>query len=1340
MEYVRGTPLDRHLSELEDRDTKPPFEEVLAVGVAVASALSAVHQVGLVHRDVKPANIVEAEGVYKLLDFGVAAEREKMTGADPGGYWLSGTIGYMDPHCVRTQSQATPSSDLYALGATLFECLTGRVPAAVTARLDGVPGLHPEVLEGMRAPASVAAVAPDAPPALARLVDALLAASPQKRPRSAEAVCLELERIRQEIAGRARPLPPEEVGPFRGLGRFEEADRDVYFGRAVEVAAGVEMARSHGLVALVGPTGSGKSSLARAGVLPAIANGGLGRWPKVWDTAIAAPGMDARVSICSALAPFVEDAAGRSAESLVVALGERAQESGRGICLLVDQLEELVTVSSPQSRDYAVQLLAQLGAQVIPGVRCLVAARRDLLDPLLGLPGLGRVLTRGTLLVAPMTDATWGDVLDQALAAYGYRLEDEPLRAELLDQLRGTASAMPLVQFALTQLWERRDREAKVIRRSALNEIGGIGGALQAHADATLEGLGRSGEESARAVLLAMTTPQGTRRAVKREVFEGVADGAPGVLGRLEKARLVVQESEGLTLAHETLLTKWSRLDGWIAEAREARLLAEGIERDAEEWFHGKEDERLWRGRRLLAGEDLARRTDSTLTPTARSFLRAGRARERSERRVVTALAATAIVALGATALYASLQASAARSAAITAEKQRSEAAAKGHEATLALARMSRERGRQLVMEGDSIGALPVLLDAYRDEPDDPATRYLLGRAERGVPSKKALLGGHDGRVASIAMSPGGGRVITGGEDGRVVVWDASRATRLRTLEGHHAPVWLVAFDPKGERIVSADLHNEVRVWSDGVVLTQMRTDRLLTDASLSADGQTLLVASSSGKVTVWSVETSTPRSVLDGGTGSVARALFTDDPQQVLTVDEGGRVAVWDVKGARKRVIEPNLGPIADVDLAGDEVRIVAETGALASYGLQSGKLVSRSDAKQRGRTGGRASLRRTHTSAESASIDDAGIARVSARTPSMVRWKIEQRQGDTLLPVPGSDLVCEAGYLFEASTGLLIPSLEYAVACAVTEHGDRVAVASGADELKDGSVKVLDVSTLRPVSPPVQTSEAIYSVALSPDGQLMATGGRDGTVRLFRSTGEPLFALHAQTGSEGANAVRAVLITPDDSGVITTSGSVAVRWSATDGARVATFDGHTATIATAVISPDGSRLLTASADDTARLWDAETGRLVATLAGHTEAVVDAQFSPDGRVIASASADGTARLWNASDGQLRAVLRPEAAQDEGALLVVRFDPGGDRVATGGAGATVRMWDVRDGSLLLRAKLSGAGVWVAGLTFDSAGDTLLAALTDGGLQALDVREEKRTFAEVARTVEGLTGN
>jgi eukaryotic-like serine/threonine-protein kinase len=714
MEHVAGTPLHERIAE-RGRLAVP---ETLAVGTAIAWALAAVHGASLVHRDVKPGNVIESAGVYKLIDFGIAAaeapdSREGMpppeaTMAEPRpvhlpdlpldavGSKLSslgelcsasaadgsritvplaipcGTIGYIDPASIAHGAMASPASDLYALGAMLFECLTGHVPAAALpcgASSDKAPqgarGLRGEVLDGRVRPPPLLDLEPLVPPSLARLIDALLAPERGARPASAERVARSLEQIRDELSGLGRALPPESIGPFRGLARFKEGDRGVYFGRGSEIAAALETLRSRGVVTLVGPSGSGKSSLARAGVLPAIAEGALGGWPSRWDTASLSPGADPRAAALEALAGFLPaagEADARTPEGLVLALAERAQTTGRGLVVLVDQLEELATLAEPEGQAWMVDLLARLGEQAIPGVRVVAAARRDLLDPLLGLGPLGKALMRGSVLIEPISGVTWGDVLDQALAAYGYSFEDRALRDELLAELESTASAMPLVQFALTELWHKRDPVAKKVTRKGLREIGGLAGALGRHADATLAELTRDhagAEDAARAVLLALTTPQGTRATRSLpELLRVAGPGGAEAVAAFERARLIIsggsrgsRESPGpseVTLAHEALLTQWHRLRTWVAEAREDRLLAEELERDAARWRADPEVVPRWQKHRLAFGEELNRRRSVHLSEDAIAFLKTSRRATRRLQWMGAAAAAAVFLSLAA--------------------------------------------------------------------------------------------------------------------------------------------------------------------------------------------------------------------------------------------------------------------------------------------------------------------------------------------------------------------------------------------------------------------------------------------------------------------------------------------------------------------------------------------------------------------------------------------------------------------------------------------------------------------------------------------------------------------
>jgi len=708
MEHVRG----RSLADRLDHDKVLPVDAALELGAAIASALAAVHAAGIVHRDVKPGNVIDTGGVYKLIDFGIAtrtrararveprsslkattvpaASVREMKGAtaavvvsvasvgdtmesiaiassetavsgrtrhasddddeDEGTDGVAGTMGYIDPACFAQGEPADTSSDLYALGAMLYECLTGRLPAE--AEPDGestVTRLRMHIAMGLEPPPTVREVAPAVPEAVARLVDSLLAPKRQGRPQRAEWVACELERLRRLQRGSARALPAE--GPFRGLEAFDERHRDVFFGRATEVASALELLRARGLVALVGPSGSGKSSLARAGVLPAIVEGSLGSWPPRWSAVTLSPGAHPRAALELALAEHLQ---GRRApddpDELASVLAAAVEATSVGIVVLVDALEELVTLTAAGNRSYLARFLAALSLHPMPGLRAVVTARRDLLDPLLGEPGLGVALTRSVQLVVPLSAAAWADVVDERLAAYGFALENDAMRSELGRELASISEAMPLVEFGLARLWEHRDVARKVLSHDGLVAIGGLAGALARHAEATLETLvQKSGPEApgaAGAVLLALTTPHGTRATktraeLAREVASPLRDG---VLAALERARLVVVDDGRVTLAHEALITRWPRLYAWVQSERRDRETARDIEEAAARWKAQPGPDLLLRGRPLREARALGTSRRAMLSEGATAYVAASRKNELRSSAGVIGLASSVFV------------------------------------------------------------------------------------------------------------------------------------------------------------------------------------------------------------------------------------------------------------------------------------------------------------------------------------------------------------------------------------------------------------------------------------------------------------------------------------------------------------------------------------------------------------------------------------------------------------------------------------------------------------------------------------------------------------------------
>lgn len=665
MEHVRGVPLHTTL----EAEGALGVETTLNVGIAVASALAAIHGAGLVHRDVKPDNLIQTSGQYKLIDFGIAARFDKTTGrrrraaphpeiakhgtfvvgktsratGDAGANReapdVAGTMGYIDPACLGQGAPADATSDLYALGATLYECLSGRLPAS-TGPGQEVTRLRMPVALGTSPPPPLREIAPYVPEDVAMLIDSLVAPNREHRPTRAEWVAAELERLKRLVKlGLPRSLP--ERGPFRGLEAFTEKDRDILMGRAAELASAVDVLRLRGVLALIGASGSGKTSFARAAVAPAVAEGALGAWPTRWVTVKFSPGRDARASLARALlettpvgtgieqrTDFRLEDHGNADAPIATLLGKRVETDATGILLVIDSLEELVTISDPKTRMPLLRLLADLSASPRPGLRAIVTLRRDLLDPLLALANLAPALTRGAQMVAPLSASSLGAALEERLAAYGYALEDAAMRTALSAELAATAESMPLVEFALSRLWEARDPQKRILSRASLTKVGGLAGALNQHAESVTSALvasrGPTVVEAIRRVLLELTTPQGTRRLATLEEIERLQQPFHAeIIDAFINARLIVKEDGRLTLAHEALLLQWPRLTRWTQEARRDRERVVDVERDAKKWVAAKAGEKT---DLLLRGVELktAQRISSDMfSPDANAFLRA---------------------------------------------------------------------------------------------------------------------------------------------------------------------------------------------------------------------------------------------------------------------------------------------------------------------------------------------------------------------------------------------------------------------------------------------------------------------------------------------------------------------------------------------------------------------------------------------------------------------------------------------------------------------------------------------------------------------------------------------
>ena len=650
-EFVRGSSLDRLPRPL-------PWERVLSLGKDLARGLGAAHRRGVLHRDIKPGNAILTEsGEVKLLDFGLAklldpapvptassaswpASPSLLPEEDAGGNArgleglslpslpagaLVGTPYYMSPEAWGGE-ELTARSDVYSLGMVLYELCAGQGP------FRHVPLRELPAVVRTHEARPLAQAAPGVDAGLAAVVDRCLRRAPEERFASASQLLDALELLsRDETAG---DVP--EGNPYRGLQPFEAEHRALFFGRRREQREVLERLKAEPFLLVTGDSGVGKSSLCLAGVLPRLAEGALEDGRR-WRSVRLVPGRRPAAALATALAPLLraeEEGLASFLRADPTSLARRLRACLRpdeGLVLYVDQLEELVTLAGQAEAAQAGLALGRL-TEGVSGLRVLATCRSDFLTRLTAVPGLGAAVPESLYLLRALGPEEIREAVVRPVRVKGVRFESESLVDTLVEATASTEGGLPLLQFALAELWEARDVAATTIPQAALDGLGGVEGALARHADAAVARLLPDQRSAARGVLLRLITSEGTRaRRTDRELV-GDDPRHRAALEALVRARLLVaRELEGDTayeLAHEALLSGWGALSRWRAEASECREVQSRLEADSAHWERLRHaPDMLWGSRQLaeaaaLESEALTRREQDFLAASRRRLLR----------------------------------------------------------------------------------------------------------------------------------------------------------------------------------------------------------------------------------------------------------------------------------------------------------------------------------------------------------------------------------------------------------------------------------------------------------------------------------------------------------------------------------------------------------------------------------------------------------------------------------------------------------------------------------------------------------------------------------------------
>ncbi|MBW4685317.1 MAG: trypsin-like peptidase domain-containing protein [Komarekiella atlantica HA4396-MV6] len=1069
--------------------------------------------------------------------------------------------------------------------------------------------------------------------------------------------------------------------PYRGLFPFREEDKSFFFGRDIFTQKLVDTVPKQSLIAVIGASGSGKSSVVFAGLIPNL------RQQDNWLLESFRPKTHPVDELAAVIVRLREPDKGKTQQDIdagKLACGLRAgqlaahtvlsrilsENEDKRLLLVVDQFEELyASCSDIKERQLFLNQLLE-AAELVENFTLLLTLRADFLGYALSDRCFADALQNADLKLAPMNQQELQQAIAQPANKQGVRLE-EGLAERILNAVINSPGNLPLLEFTLTQLWAKQQN--RQMTHAAYEAIGGVEKSLANHAEAEFAKFKPEEQQQAQQIFVQLVRPgEGTEDTRRLATRNEVGDNNWDLVKRLADARLVVTGldetvgKETVEIVHETLIREWGRLHGWMESDRSFRTWQELLRSRMRQWENtGKDEGPLLRGVPLGQAENWLKQRREELSQAEQDFIQQSlalrdRDRQQKEQRrkltlfgltsglvVVSILAMVAfwlrwtaeVEGLGVTALK-NFESGAgeieALVSAMAAGQEVKKMAFWNHQclqdcpATSPL--LALQKILDHIYQTNQINTYQRGINSIRFLKKEKQEELIVAGGENGTATWRNFQGNelkkpklHNNSIKSIDFSEDLTILATGATNGWVKLWNVSTSQQSPSLitSMHHKCV-------NGKQLGEYDRPKD----GDKCSINNVR---FLPKSNL------LATTGDDGKVKLWRFN-GEPVLTIDAHQGSIKSLNPNlDNIQQFATAGEDGLAKLWDIKGTELATFKGHECSVKDPKKCSvnsvwfypkkQQVATAGDDGTVRLWNL-AGEELAKFEAHPEG--------------VETVRIRNDGLIATSGSNGKVRLWNNFK---GTL----------QAEFLGHQGS---VVSIRF------NEGGDTLATAGK----NDGTVRIWAVpgkSLIKPKNPLTKLrghEKAVGSVRFSPDGKLMVTASDDDIIRLWNLQGKLIRQFKANQG--GVSSVR---FSPKEAeNLIVTGGKDGTikLWTRTGESLkpLKPFEGHSQAIRSINFNNEGDRLVTAGDDGMAKLWDLKGTKLQEF--PHTSKIETTRFSPDGKLVATVGENGTALLWNINGKPSK-----QLTGHKGYVNTVGFSPTENKLATAGDDGTVRLWD-----------------------------------------------------------------